>query len=115
MIDHLLNPEWLDASDERFVETCLSVLFHGVAAPDPMRSLAGLLLALPLACGGRKENRPQSPPLHRRAPKPRQPPARGAERVETARLNAPPASGSIEAPASPRSARRCRAGSWPCS
>ena len=33
MIDHLLNPEWLDASDEQFVETCLSVLFHGVAAP----------------------------------------------------------------------------------
>jgi AcrR family transcriptional regulator len=32
MIDHLLNPEWLDASDEQFVETCLSVLFHGVAA-----------------------------------------------------------------------------------
>jgi AcrR family transcriptional regulator len=33
MIDHMLNPEWLDASDERFVETCLEVLFHGVAAP----------------------------------------------------------------------------------
>jgi AcrR family transcriptional regulator len=32
MIDHMLNPEWLDASDERFVETCLEVLFHGVAA-----------------------------------------------------------------------------------
>jgi len=32
MIDHLLNPEWLDASDERFVETCLSVLFHGIGA-----------------------------------------------------------------------------------
>jgi AcrR family transcriptional regulator len=33
MIDHMLNPEWLDASDERFVETCLEVLFRGVAAP----------------------------------------------------------------------------------
>lgn len=33
MIDHLLNPEWLDASDDRFVDTCLEVLFHGVAAP----------------------------------------------------------------------------------
>ena len=32
LIDHLLNPEWLDASDDRFVETCLEVLFHGVAA-----------------------------------------------------------------------------------
>jgi len=31
LIDHLLNPEWLDASDERFVETCLDVLFHGIA------------------------------------------------------------------------------------
>jgi AcrR family transcriptional regulator len=33
MIDHLLNPEWLDAPDERFVETCLEVLFRGIAAP----------------------------------------------------------------------------------
>jgi AcrR family transcriptional regulator len=33
MIDHLLNPQWIDASDDRFVETCLEVLFHGVAAP----------------------------------------------------------------------------------
>jgi hypothetical protein len=32
MIDHLLNPEWLDASDERFVETCLAVLFRGITA-----------------------------------------------------------------------------------
>jgi AcrR family transcriptional regulator len=32
MIDHLLNPEWLDASDDRFVDTCLAVLFHGIAA-----------------------------------------------------------------------------------
>jgi AcrR family transcriptional regulator len=34
MIDHLLNPEWLDASDDRFVSTCLEVLFHGVAVPS---------------------------------------------------------------------------------
>lgn len=33
MTDHMLNPEWLDGSDERFVETCLEVLFRGVAAP----------------------------------------------------------------------------------
>lgn len=33
LTDHLLNPEWLDASDDRFVETCLEVLFHGVGAP----------------------------------------------------------------------------------
>jgi TetR/AcrR family acrAB operon transcriptional repressor len=33
LIDHLLNPDWLDASDDRFVETCLEVLFHGIAAP----------------------------------------------------------------------------------
>jgi AcrR family transcriptional regulator len=32
LIDHLVNPAWLDASDERFVETCLEVLFHGIAA-----------------------------------------------------------------------------------
>lgn len=31
MIDHSLNPAWLDAADDRFVETCLEVLFHGVA------------------------------------------------------------------------------------
>jgi AcrR family transcriptional regulator len=35
LIDHLLNPGWLDASDERFVETCLEVLFHGIAPPRP--------------------------------------------------------------------------------
>ena len=35
LIDHLLNPQWLDASDDRFVETCLEVLFHGVAARRP--------------------------------------------------------------------------------
>lgn len=33
LTEHLLNPEWVDASDDRFVETCLEVLFHGVAAP----------------------------------------------------------------------------------
>jgi len=33
LTEHMLNPEWLDASDDRFVETCLEVLFHGVAAP----------------------------------------------------------------------------------
>lgn len=33
LIDHLLNPAWLEASDERFVETCLEVLFHGIAVP----------------------------------------------------------------------------------
>jgi AcrR family transcriptional regulator len=32
MTDHMLNPEWIDGSDERFVETCLEVLFRGVAA-----------------------------------------------------------------------------------
>ena len=31
MIDHLLNPEWLDGSDEQFVETCLAVLLYGIA------------------------------------------------------------------------------------
>jgi AcrR family transcriptional regulator len=34
LIDHLLNPEWLDATDDQFVGTCLEVLFHGVAARD---------------------------------------------------------------------------------
>jgi len=34
LIDHLLNPQWLDASDERFAETCLEVLFHGIAAGE---------------------------------------------------------------------------------
>ncbi len=33
LIDHLLNPAWLDSSDDRFVETSLEVLFHGVATP----------------------------------------------------------------------------------
>jgi AcrR family transcriptional regulator len=35
LIDHLLNPQWLDTSDDRFVETCLEALFHGVAARRP--------------------------------------------------------------------------------
>lgn len=30
LIDRVLNPEWLSA-DDRFVETCIEVLFHGVA------------------------------------------------------------------------------------
>ena len=30
-IDHLLNPEWIDASDDRLIETSLDVLFHGLA------------------------------------------------------------------------------------
>jgi AcrR family transcriptional regulator len=30
-IDHLLNPEWIDASDQRLVEASLEVLFHGLA------------------------------------------------------------------------------------
>jgi AcrR family transcriptional regulator len=31
-IDHLLNPEWIDASDDRLIEASLDVLFHGLAA-----------------------------------------------------------------------------------
>lgn len=30
-IDHLLNPEWIDASDQRLVEVSLEVLFRGLA------------------------------------------------------------------------------------
>lgn len=30
-IDHLLNPEWLDAADERLVETSITVLCDGLA------------------------------------------------------------------------------------
>jgi len=30
-VDHLLNPEWIDASDGRLIETSLDVLFHGLA------------------------------------------------------------------------------------
>jgi len=33
LIDHLLNPAWLDGADDQFVETCLEVLFRGVATP----------------------------------------------------------------------------------
>ncbi|UCE85996.1 MAG: TetR/AcrR family transcriptional regulator [Deltaproteobacteria bacterium] len=31
-IDHLLNPEWIDASDDRLIDASLDVLFHGLAA-----------------------------------------------------------------------------------
>ena len=31
LIGHLLDPDWLDSSDEGFVETCIEVLFHGIA------------------------------------------------------------------------------------
>jgi hypothetical protein len=27
-----LNPEWIDASDDRLIEASLDVLFHGLAA-----------------------------------------------------------------------------------
>lgn len=30
-IDHLLNPEWIDASDEGLTEATLEILFHGLA------------------------------------------------------------------------------------
>ncbi len=30
LIDHLLTPEWIDVSDERFVDTCIEVLFRGI-------------------------------------------------------------------------------------
>ena len=30
-IDHLLNPEWIDAPDERLIEASLEVLFRGLA------------------------------------------------------------------------------------
>jgi AcrR family transcriptional regulator len=30
LIDNLLNPEWLNAADDRFVDTCLEMLFHGI-------------------------------------------------------------------------------------
>jgi AcrR family transcriptional regulator len=30
-IDHLLNPEWIDASDQRLIEASLEVLFRGLA------------------------------------------------------------------------------------
>jgi AcrR family transcriptional regulator len=31
LIEHLLNPQWIDAADERFVDTCVAVFFDGVA------------------------------------------------------------------------------------
>jgi AcrR family transcriptional regulator len=31
-IDHVINPDWLDASDEGLVETSIDMLFHGIAA-----------------------------------------------------------------------------------
>lgn len=31
-IDHVINPEWLDASDEGLVETSIDMLSHGIAA-----------------------------------------------------------------------------------
>lgn len=34
LIEHLLDPNWIDVSDERFVDTCLEVLFRGIKA-DP--------------------------------------------------------------------------------
>ncbi len=30
LIDHLLSPEWIDVADERFVETCIDILFRGI-------------------------------------------------------------------------------------
>ena len=33
-IEHLLDPEWIDASDERLVETSLDVLFRGLAKEE---------------------------------------------------------------------------------
>jgi TetR/AcrR family acrAB operon transcriptional repressor len=32
LADHLLNPQWIDASDERFVATCVDVLCRGLHA-----------------------------------------------------------------------------------
>jgi TetR/AcrR family acrAB operon transcriptional repressor len=32
LLEHLLNPEWIDASDERLVDTSLEVLFHGIGS-----------------------------------------------------------------------------------
>jgi AcrR family transcriptional regulator len=33
-IEHLLDPEWIDASDERFVEASLDILFRGLAKEE---------------------------------------------------------------------------------
>ena len=30
-IDHLMNPEWIDASDERLIEVSLEILLRGLA------------------------------------------------------------------------------------
>ena len=30
LIDHLIAQDWIDVSDERFVDTCLDILFHGI-------------------------------------------------------------------------------------
>jgi AcrR family transcriptional regulator len=34
-VDHLLNPEWIDASDARLVDASLDVLFHGLTRSGP--------------------------------------------------------------------------------
>ena len=33
LIDHLLAPDWIDVSDDRFIDTCVDVLFRGMGAP----------------------------------------------------------------------------------
>lgn len=33
-IEHLLNPQWIDASDERLIDASLDVLFHGLAGGE---------------------------------------------------------------------------------
>lgn len=35
LTDHLLFPQWIDASDDRFVATCLDVLRRGLRAENP--------------------------------------------------------------------------------
>ncbi len=35
LIDHLLNPQWIDGSDERLVATCIDVLRRGLRAEVP--------------------------------------------------------------------------------
>ena len=32
LIDHLLAPDWIDVSDDRFIDTCVDVLFRGMGA-----------------------------------------------------------------------------------
>jgi hypothetical protein len=34
LCDHLLYPQWIDASDERFLATCVDVLRRGLRAED---------------------------------------------------------------------------------